>query len=727
LGPDGAYKYRAFISYSHADEAWATWLHRKLERYRVPSRFVGKGGASGPTSNRLGRCFRDQAELSAASDLSETLRQALRDSEALIIICSPRSAASRWVNEEIRYFRGLGRGGAIFALIVDGEPNAKEAAQESLPRALLEDEEGRPLAEPLAADARPGRDGKADGFLKLVAGLLGVGLDDLRRREQRRRVQLMALVVSGSLAVAATTTVLAINASRARGEAELRRQQADDLINFMLGDLKERLVPVGRLDVLDAVTGKVMSYLDAADTSRLDDAALAQRIQALIGIAEIRDNRYQHGEARQASDDALRNARELARRKPEAFEPRYLLAAAIATAAGVAAAADAHDVARVHVNEGQDHVARLRKERPDDDRLRILSGSLLFASALSYARQSRFPEQMVDAAACAAELRPLLKQERPAADVANRYILCKSGTAAQLYWAGAIEQARAAFDELLPEVADLIQRFPEDVALRGMIAEFAGNTITVYREAGAIDQAERAAREGLERNRRLVAHDPSNVDWTFMLGKVLIHNARLQWVRGDSVAVHQLASEAVALFAELARKDPANDWADSSLAAALNLRARSLATRGDLRRALDDWDAVVRASRNDPHRATALLSIWEWSADRDPARARSAREGARDLLQKMQAWPQTPELAIDLRKRQMVFSYLSGDVADGDRLFAEIRKANRRDFSENTTDRRRLCERIARGNGPRCAALEEWKPLTSSPARPSSAAAASAS
>ena len=67
---------------------------------------------------------RDRDELSSAADLSGKLKEALADSETLIILCSPEAARSKWVNEEIRHFRSLGRGDRIYCVIVDGDPQA---------------------------------------------------------------------------------------------------------------------------------------------------------------------------------------------------------------------------------------------------------------------------------------------------------------------------------------------------------------------------------------------------------------------------------------------------------------------------------------------------------------------------------------------------------------------------------------------------------------------------
>ena len=60
------YRYKAFISYNHADEAWAKWFHSRLERYRIPGKLVGKTTSHGTIPKRLQPIFRDRDELSAA-------------------------------------------------------------------------------------------------------------------------------------------------------------------------------------------------------------------------------------------------------------------------------------------------------------------------------------------------------------------------------------------------------------------------------------------------------------------------------------------------------------------------------------------------------------------------------------------------------------------------------------------------------------------------------------
>jgi tetratricopeptide (TPR) repeat protein len=230
------YKYQAFISYSHSDEKWASWLHKALEAYRPPKQLVGRQTPMGRVPERFAPVFRDREELATSTSLGEMLTEALRASACQVVICSPRAAKSRWTNEEILAFKRLGKAHRIFALIVDGEPGASEnpdtADQECFPPALIhelgEDNELSEIrSEPIAADARPGKDPKHAAKLKLLAGMLGVGYDDLRQREVQRRHRRMMVLTTAAFVGMAITSGLAVTAYLARIEAEQQRQIAE--------------------------------------------------------------------------------------------------------------------------------------------------------------------------------------------------------------------------------------------------------------------------------------------------------------------------------------------------------------------------------------------------------------------------------------------------------------------------------------------------------------------
>jgi hypothetical protein len=132
----GAWRYWAFISYAHSDSRWADWLHRALETYRLPVRLVGRPGPLGPLPRRLAPIFKDREELAGSSNLGEAIADALRQSRFLIVVCSPQSASSRWVSEEVRMFKALAGARRILAVIVGGDPD--DAAQDCFGPALRE-------------------------------------------------------------------------------------------------------------------------------------------------------------------------------------------------------------------------------------------------------------------------------------------------------------------------------------------------------------------------------------------------------------------------------------------------------------------------------------------------------------------------------------------------------------------------------------------------------------
>jgi len=319
-------RYYAFLSYSHKDKELADWLHRELERFRVPHSLAGKLTANGVVPRRLTPIFRDQQDLSAGGDLAVEIKAALAASQFLVVLCSPTAAKSRWTNQEIESFKRTRPEGCVLAAVVAGEPFATDVpgreAEECFPPALRYKYDGRghqtaKRAEPLAADFREEGEGKRLAFLKLVAGMLGVGLDELVRRAQTRHHRQLAWLAAGSIAGMAVTSTLAIAAFQARNEAREQRRQAEGLVEFMLGDLRAKLEPIGKLDALDGVGGRVLAYYQKQDTSDLSDAALLERSRALNLMAEVAFQRGNMAEADGLYRQALAGSREAVLRSPD--------------------------------------------------------------------------------------------------------------------------------------------------------------------------------------------------------------------------------------------------------------------------------------------------------------------------------------------------------------------------------------------------------------------------
>jgi eukaryotic-like serine/threonine-protein kinase len=238
-----AFRYRAFLSYSHRDTAWGKWLHGALESYRIDKDLVGRQTPTGAVPKTLRPIFRDREDFSAGPSLKEQTRAALEGSQFLVVICSPNAARSQYVNEEIRRYKALGRTSQVIPVIVDGNPGDPE--RECFPPALrfqvgpdgaLTDER----EEPIAADAQPQGDGKDIAKLKVVAGLLGLGLDEIVRRAERARRRRLRNWVAALAVLTVTFAGLAAWADMQRRYAEQALDAGIRTANSLAIDLAMR-------------------------------------------------------------------------------------------------------------------------------------------------------------------------------------------------------------------------------------------------------------------------------------------------------------------------------------------------------------------------------------------------------------------------------------------------------------------------------------------------------
>lgn len=174
-------QYYAFISYKREDEAWARWLAKKIENYNLPTTLNGK-----ELPKSLRPVFRDTDELSAGN-LPKQIYDALSISKNLIVICSPCSAQSEWVNKEIQDFISIkgGKTDNIFPFIIDGTPNSKVKDIECFPQTLR----SLPGNEERLGGNINEQGGRDAAVVKVISGMLGVSFDSLwhkYEREQRR-------------------------------------------------------------------------------------------------------------------------------------------------------------------------------------------------------------------------------------------------------------------------------------------------------------------------------------------------------------------------------------------------------------------------------------------------------------------------------------------------------------------------------------------------------------
>lgn len=237
-------RYDAFISYRHSDLDLmiAKKLHKGLETFKVPRAVAKKSG-----KKSIKRVFRDQEELPIGSDLGDNITAALTESEFLIVVCSPRTPESYWVQKEIATFIELHGREHVLAVLIEGEPD------QSFPKQLLEDENGNPI-EPLAADLRADTKKEIDRklrteIMRLAAPLLSCSYDDLRQRHRERRLKHIAAVCGAVAAFAllfgaySTYNAVMIRQNYEEKQRNQSKYLADTALrNFEEGDRKSAVL-----------------------------------------------------------------------------------------------------------------------------------------------------------------------------------------------------------------------------------------------------------------------------------------------------------------------------------------------------------------------------------------------------------------------------------------------------------------------------------------------------
>ncbi len=259
-------RYCAFISYRHQspDQEIAKALHTAIETYGIPASVKKQVG-----KKRMGRVFRDQEELPLSPNLGADIEKALDQSEWLIAICSPRYLKSRWCLREIEYFIEKKGRERILTVLVEGEPN------ESFPDAICYTEGAageRIDTEPLAADVRgatlPEQIGKLKSEkLRLLAPMLGLTYDDLKRRARARRIRIAAAVASAAVCVGVGLSAFLIT-NHIRSEALKREAEAQAALARQQAELAAQQQLLAQREHKAAVENSIDTLLEQAEAER---------------------------------------------------------------------------------------------------------------------------------------------------------------------------------------------------------------------------------------------------------------------------------------------------------------------------------------------------------------------------------------------------------------------------------------------------------------------------
>ena len=228
-GQGASFTYDAFLSYSHHDGAVAAGIQKGLHRI---GRRVGQLNAL--------RVFRDTTDLAANPNLWGKVTDAMDRSRYLIVVLSPRAAASEWVNKEVAYWLEHRGPDQLLIVLAEGhlhwdeatgrfDPDRSDAALPVLT------EPGVLAAEPLYVDVSgdapwdPHAPTFRDKVTDLAAPIHGkskyeLASDDVREQRRFRRLRRAAIIGLAMLTVIAVAA--AAIAFVKRQEANRQRQRS---------------------------------------------------------------------------------------------------------------------------------------------------------------------------------------------------------------------------------------------------------------------------------------------------------------------------------------------------------------------------------------------------------------------------------------------------------------------------------------------------------------------
>ena len=430
--------------------------------------------------------------------------------------------------------------------------------------------------------------------------MLGVGLDDLAQREAQRRHRRLYLLTAASLAGMLFTSALAYTAIEARDAAQDQRREAEGLIGFMLGDLRQKLEPVGRLDVLDAVGARALEYFEKQDKSDLSDEALAQQWKALTLMGEIAFNRGDLDGALRRYRQAYAGTAEALRRHPDDPQRMFDHAQSVYWVGEVARQRGGIQQADAQFREYRRLAERMIAAEPDNHKWQlegVYSAGNLGRVELD---QARYPEAAATFQKSVSAMDSLTSAEPANREYLQLQLEMLAYHADALDGAGKIDLAVQQRERQLSLLAPYLAQDRPDADLRriAMITEMALSNLRFRK--GESKSALAHATAAVELGRTLVALEPNSADWAGQSARTLLNQAQMLIRTGQLAAAQTATAEGCQLANRVAAKDPTVVLWRNHARSCLRLRAELAALSGAHGEAIALSNQVLAAVRSDP-------------------------------------------------------------------------------------------------------------------------------
>ena len=399
----------------------------------------------------------------------------------------------------------------------------------------------------------------------------------------QRNALIAAALVAAILGAAKYTIDLARErnaAVAARVEADQRRGQAEGLIGFMVGDLRDKLTAVGRLEIMDDVGKQALAYFASVPADTLTDAELYRRSQALHQLGQVRQARGDLPGALKAYEDSLAQATAVVARRPDNSEWQLGLGTSHFYAGDLKMRRGDLPGALAHFEAYKAIAERLVAREPANFTFRLELSYGHSNVAAIYSRQGNLIGAR-DELLQVVDLQAELAQQKPG-DVALQ--TSRANTHNRL---GIIQDA-------LGDLTGAAQSFKSELDLYGqLLAADARNARlrrrrevshifsgVIMRALGRLDEATAHFAAALAETEELVRLDPTNADWRRDLAVAEAHLGRLELAQGRTARALSRLRAAADTFTSLAR-DSKTSGPPRDLAMAQVAVAQALASDGD--------------------------------------------------------------------------------------------------------------------------------------------------
>jgi eukaryotic-like serine/threonine-protein kinase len=446
-------------------------------------------------------------------------------------------------------------------------------------------------------------------------------------------------------------------AVEARADADRRRAQAEDLIEFMLGDLRKKLEPAGSLDALDAAGERVLKYVGSSRPETMSAEELARTSKALNQLGEVRIAQGRLGEALTVFQRSLGFAQQAVKREPGSGTAQLAVATAHFWVGDVARQQNDLPQSLRHYTAYMETAEALAKREPANDTYRLERAYGHSSVAAVYERQGDFARALQHLhltreikAARVREAPNDLDRQADLANTFNRIGLIQERS-------GDLRGARAHYEQELATYLRLVAREPRNTRWKSWLSRSRHYLGWVLEMSGDVTGALEQRRGELALSQELQRQDPENTRWRRNLAIAEMNHGNALRLTGDPrAAVAAVSSGARTLQPLLSRAETLWSWRQDMGAVQTSLALAHLGA-GDIREA--KRTAMVAVSILESlgqkgavsHRAAAYLALGDiHAAEGDLSRARGAWSSSVTLLASLDRNEQTPQVLDTLAR-----------------------------------------------------------------------------